>query len=383
MIVALWAAGIATFAELYAIQGVLPSVSRSFAVDAATAALTVSMATTGLAAGVLAWAGIAMRIGRLTSMRIAIIGAVVLSVITCFVPWFEALVALRFFTGMVLGAVPVLAVAYVYERLDGPRAAVAATAYIAGTTIGGASGRLIAGPLAPAIGWRSALLVVCAVGVLSAAVFILLAPASGQKRADRSVAAGDTGARQNPGRLRLALANPLLRRLYLQSLLLTASFVAVYNFLTFRLESPPFALSAHVASLIFITYAAGTVTSRSAGRWLSRWGIRRTTFIGLVGMLVGALAMAADHLTAVIAGLIVFTGGFFWTHAAAVATTGAAADSHYRSQASALYTICFYLGSGVGGWLLGLLFVTIGWEAMTIAVLTLIAVVAASARSIE
>src|SRR4051794_2634688 len=48
MILALFAAGVATFSQLYSVQGVLPELARDLAVTEADAALAVSAATLGL-----------------------------------------------------------------------------------------------------------------------------------------------------------------------------------------------------------------------------------------------------------------------------------------------------------------------------------------------
>lgn len=364
------AAGVATFADLYAIQGVLPELSRSLGVSASAAALTVSAATTGLAVGVFGWTWLADRIGRLPAMRWAVLTAVLFGVLGCLAPSLTVLLPLRFLMGMALGAVPALAVAYVHEVLTGWRASAAAAAYISGTTVGGAAGRVVAGPLAPAFGWRGAVLAVGAVSLLAAVAFIVLAPATPRP-------AGPSR-RQLP-RIRAALSRPLLLRLYLQALLLTGCFVAVYNFLGFRLEAAPFGIPAAIVSLIFLTYGAGTVTARLAGRWLPRLGFARTTLIGLTAVLVGLLLTLAGNLVVLLLGLIVLTGGFFIAHAAAAATTGAAADPDHRSQAGALYNTAYYLGSGLGGWLLGLVFDHAGWQALALSAAALVVVAAVPA----
>lgn len=366
--VALLAAGITTFAELYAVQGVLPELSRSIGVSSADAALTVAAGTAGLAAGVFAWTWLADRIGRLPSMRLAVLGAVALSAASCLAPSFSVLLMLRGCTGLLLGAVPVLAVAYVHESLSGRQAAAAATAYISGTTIGGAAGRLIAGPLAPSLGWQGALLVVSGLSLVAAIVFVLLAPAPLHPVRSRE---------PQLARIRAALTKPALLRLYVQAFLLTGCFVAVYNFLAFRLEAPPFLLAPAATSLIFVTYLAGTVTSRLAGRWLPAIGAARTILLGLVVMLLGIATMTVEHLLVTISGLIIFTGGLFLAHAAAVATTGTAAEPEHRGQAGALYNIHFYLGSALGSWLLGLVFERFGWFAMSGAIAVVIVTVAA------
>lgn len=377
MMAALLAVGVASFGQLYAIQGVLPGIARELSLSASTAGLSVSAGTIGLAVGVLLWAAIADRIGGLQCMRIAVAGTVVLGLATVAAPGVEALLGLRFLTGLAVGAVPVLAVTYVYEQLAGSRAAVAATVYISGTTVGGALGRLVAGPLGAWFGWRTALLVVGLLSLLAAALFLWLAPRDRRPRAAPAPSGGALADARDPGRIRQALRPVPLFVLYVQAFLVTGSFVAVFNFLAFRLEAAPFALPAALASLVFLAYFAGTASSRLAGRWLTRRGFALTSLCGILAMGAGLVLMLLDFLPAIIVGLLLFTAGNFMSHAAAVATVGARAEASFRGQASALYNIAYYVGSSLLGWLLGVAFDGAGWLGMScgIAVALLIVVV--------
>jgi MFS family permease len=58
-------AGVATFAQLYSTQAVLPIMATDLQVTAAEAALTISLATVGLAITVIPWSFLADRIGRI------------------------------------------------------------------------------------------------------------------------------------------------------------------------------------------------------------------------------------------------------------------------------------------------------------------------------
>ena len=66
-------AGVATFAQLYSLQGLLPLVSRDLGVTAAQASLSVSVATIGLAATVLPWSFASDRWGRVRIMGLAVV----------------------------------------------------------------------------------------------------------------------------------------------------------------------------------------------------------------------------------------------------------------------------------------------------------------------
>jgi YNFM family putative membrane transporter len=365
---ALIAAGVATFTELYAIQGVLTQLAEELQVSPSEASLAISFATTGVALGVLPWAWAGDRFGRLRCMQFAVSAAVVFGLLAAVMPSFEALLAVRLLGGVALAGVPVLAVAYIRETLKGSMAAAAAAAYIAGTTVGGAGGRVISGALSPELGWRGAVLGAGVASLAVAVVFLALAPRS---------AVRPRGGGSQWARLRSATSRLALWRLYVQGLLLTGSFVAVYNFLGFRVEAPPYSVPPSLAALLFLSYFAGTVTSRMTGSWLPRLGYTRTVLVGFFGMAVGLGVMLIENLVAVILGLVVFTASFFLAHAAAVATVGEVAGAQYQSQASAMYTIMFYLGSGVLGWLLGLFFEQSGWPALTLAIGIVLVVCAA------
>ncbi|BCW49230.1 hypothetical protein StoSoilB13_15720 [Arthrobacter sp. StoSoilB13] len=63
VLAALALAGVATFAQLYSTQAVLPLMAADLRISAAEAALSISLATVGLAVSVLPWSFVADRIG--------------------------------------------------------------------------------------------------------------------------------------------------------------------------------------------------------------------------------------------------------------------------------------------------------------------------------
>lgn len=263
MLIGLGAAGIATFAQLYALQGLLPTLAQDLGVDASQAALSMSFATWGVAIAVLPWSWVSDRIGRLRAMKIAISTAAVFGLLVALSPGIGSLLAVRFFEGLALGGLPALAMTYLHDEVHHRHTAAAAAAYISGTTIGGASGRLIAGPLTELVGWRWALAAVAVVCLGAALVFLKLMPPARSFTPER-----DTDWSVLAGNIRHCLGDPKLLALYAQPLLIMGGLVAVYNYLGFRLEGPAFGLPVIAASLIFAAYGAGTVSSRLVGRWV-------------------------------------------------------------------------------------------------------------------
>src|SRR5215207_8984351 len=105
-------AGVATFAQLYSTQAVLPILAADLEVTAAEAALTISLATVGLAVTVIPWSFLADRIGRVKAMAWGITVATVLGLLVPLSTSFPVLLGLRLLEGMALGGIPAIAIAY-------------------------------------------------------------------------------------------------------------------------------------------------------------------------------------------------------------------------------------------------------------------------------
>jgi len=377
VLVGLAAAGIATFAQLYSVQGLLPQLAADFGVTAATAALSVSAATLGLAAAVIPWSAAADRYGRLPIMRSAIVAAVVLGLLVPLAPDFPALLLLRFAEGAALGGIPAVALAYLSEEVSPVHTAVAAGTYVSGTTIGGLTGRIVAAPVGEYTDWRIGVAVVSLLAAVAAVVFMLAAPRQlGYRPRSRHDGGPGLGARL-AGNLR----SPRQLVLYAQAFLLMGGFVAVYNYLGFRLGMPPFNLPQALASSLFLAYLAGTWSSRAAGKAAGRLaGGRRNVLLASTAVMAAGLAVTLlQTLPAVITGLVVFTAGFFGAHAVASGWVPVLA-AEGRAQASSLYNLAYYGGSSLLGWAGGFFFQGAGWAGLAgfVGVLMLLAALLAA-----
>ena len=162
---------------------------------------------------------------------------------------------------------------------------------------------------------------------------------------------------------------------YLQAFLLMGGFVTMYNLLTFRLVGTPYLLSPTIVSLLFLVYLVGTVGSSAVGRLVSRWGRRSVLVTAGFGMSAGALVTLAAPLGLVIAGLVILTFSFFVAHALAASWAGERVPQA-RSQATALYSLGYYAGSSLIGYLGAAVFVRTGWWGAAVLVAGLAAVAA-------
>ncbi|MFF2020596.1 MFS transporter [Streptomyces sp. NPDC058171] len=356
MSLALFLAGLATFALLYSTQALLPLISTEFAVGAADASWTVSAATGALALFVLPLSALSERFGRRTLMTVSLAVAVGVSLLIPFAPSLGALIALRAVQGAALAGVPASAMAFLAEEVR-PKALVAAIGlFVAGNSIGGMSGRVVTGWVAQEWGWRVALGVLGVFAVLTALAFRALIPAP------RHFTAAPLSPRHLGRTVREHLANPLLRRLYAIGALFMTVFGAVYTVIGYRLTEAPFSLPQGVVGSIFLVYLVGTVSSAAAGQLVARLGRRGALYLAGTTTSIGLLLSLAGSLVWVLAGLVLITAGFFAGHAVASAAVSRTA-THGRAQASALYQSAYYLGSSAGSTVGALAFHAGGWPA--------------------
>jgi MFS transporter, YNFM family, putative membrane transport protein len=367
---AMWCAGLATFVLVYCVQALLPTLAAEFAVSSSVASLALSATTGTLALAIVPLSAVAESWGRTRVMTAALAASAVLGVLAPLAPTFGALVTVRALQGVALAALPALAMAHVTREVAPRWLGGAVGLLIAGNTIGGLSGRLVAGAVADVAGWRVALAVIGGLSLLCTVAFRLLLPPALAPAPPR------VRLRELGGPLGAQLADPGLRCLFGIAFLLMGAFVTVYNYLGFRLLAPPFTLPAALLGLVFLGYLAGTWASTGAGRLGDRWGRRRVLWVAVLVAVAGAWVTLPDSLPIVLAGLLVVTVGFFAAHSVASSWVGRRASmlpAGSPAVASSLYLFAYYLGSSVGGALGGIAYDLGGWPAVVAYVTALFA----------
>ncbi|MEU5208075.1 MFS transporter [Streptomyces sp. NPDC020742] len=355
MSLALFAAGVATFALLYSTQALLPAISTDLQVSPDQASWTVSAATFGLALGVIPLSAFSERFGRRALMTASLTVATLIALLVPFAPSIGALIALRGVQGVALAGLPASAMAFLAEEVRAKALVAAIGLFVAGNSIGGMSGRIVTGWVAQAFGWRAALGAVGVMAVVCTVAFRLLVPKA------RHFVSRSVGPRALARTLGGHLADPLLRRLYGIGALFMTVFGAVYTVIGYRLVSDPFNLPQGIVGSIFVVYLVGTVSSAAAGKLVARMGRRGALYLAVGTTSTGLLLTLSDSVTTVLAGLILITAGFFAGHAVASSAVSRTAKTA-RAQASALYQCAYYVGSSLGGALGAAAFHAVGWE---------------------
>lgn len=356
---ALFCAGLATFALLYCVQPILPQLADYFSVSSASSSLALSVTTFSLACGLLVMGALSESWGRKPVMVVALLVACSLGIACAFVEQWSLLLVLRSLLGLALSGLPALAMAYIGEEFDPGSLPVAMGLYIGGTALGGLLGRLLVGVLSDLGGWSLALGGIGGIGLLAALLFVWLLPAS---RHFVAQPLSLSGLLRNFYR---HLLNPELRGLLLLSFLLMGSFVALFNYIGFYLSAAPFNLSSTLIGFVFLVYVLGIWSSNLSGQQVVRWGAQRVLMVSLVLMLLGALCCLLPWLAAIVLGLALFTMGFFAAHAVASGLVGQKAG-RARAQASALYLCAYYLGSSALGYSGGWVWQHWGWVSLVL-----------------
>ncbi len=356
-----------TFATLYCTQPLMPVFSEEFAVSPAVASLSLSVTTGTLSVSMLFAAALSDSRGRKAVMVTSLLLSALLALLVAASPGFLSLLVLRALQGVVLAGLPSIAMTYVGEEFREDSLGSAMGLYVGGTAVGGMIGRISTGVLADAYSSQVALAAVGAVGLLGAAWFSIGLPASENFR-PRPFAIGKL-----PRALLRHVKDPGLLCIFGVGFLLMGSFVALYNYVGYLLVGPPFDLSQTAVGSIFAVYVMGTASSPLMGRLSDGFGRRKVILLGVAIMLVSALLTLSVNLYVVIAGVALYTFGFFGAHSVASAWIGQRAAGE-RAQASSLYLLFYYAGSSLVGTIGGLFWDPYGWYGVVLMVSTLLVV---------
>ena len=379
VILALFAAGVSTFAALYTTQPLLGLLATHFKIPASHAAWSVSITTLLLGIGMLVAGPLSDRWGRTGMIKVSLAATAVLGIACTVAPSWPVLLVLRGAQGLALAGVPAVALVYLREEVHISVQPRSTGLYVGGNAIGGMAGRLLAGGVSDLAGWRWGLAAVAVLSGLCAILVMITLPASRHAPRSGSGAAVRGGWGDALSAALRAARDRRLACLYLIGFTAMGAFVAIYNVLGLRLTAAPYGMSVFEASLVFCVYPLGSVGSAVAGRLAERLGRSAVILAGALFAVAGVAVSVASPLPVIVVGVAMITIGFFAAHG--IACGWAASRGHRRgaaSQASAFYLLAYYVGSSVFGELGTSLWESGRWPAVAMmsGVLLLIAAVA-------
>jgi YNFM family putative membrane transporter len=358
---AFFVGGFATFALLYAVQPLLPILAREFRQSPAGASVALSVTTLTMAFSLVLAGSASEVLGRKRIMIASLAASAIATLLSGLAPNFAALVALRALAGFALSGLPAVAMAYLADEIAPESLGLAMGLYIAGSTLGGMTGRVAVGLIADLYNWRIAVSSLGLTGLFGAVYFLFALPR------ERSFEPKPFEFRALIGSLLYHFADPGLRLLFAEGFLVMGAFVCTYNYIAFRLAAKPFELSATVTGLVYLTYVFGAVSSTVMGDLAGRYGRRRILWTASAIGVVGVVVSLPDWLPSAMLGLALVTWGFFGAHSVSSSWVGLRATNG-RAQAAALYLFFYYLGSSAMGSAGGWFYSAWGWNGVALLV---------------
>ncbi|NIY93253.1 MFS transporter [Vibrio diazotrophicus] len=354
------------FCNLYLFQPMLPYMAKHFAVSETQINWLFAASTFALSVCLVPWAITSEAIGRRRVMLLGLFAMPFISLVMLISGEFWVMVAARALLGVALAAFASVAVAYMVEELSPQAFSKAIGGYIAANSLGGISGRIFGGLLTDALGWQQALIIAAIFTLLGAVLVLILLPVQKNFKPQHGLFFHHNRA------LVKHLSNKTLWFAMLIGGANFALFVNLYSVMGFRLVSEPYNLPIGLASLIFVCYLAGTLSSKLTSNWSKRFspisGMVAGGFISLSGMLVAII----DSIPMMLIGLMLISFGAFFTHTLAYAWVSQKA-TEAKATATALYLSHYYIGGSLGGFYLLYFWQHGGWTMVAAAGLVIYA----------
>ncbi len=230
---ALFSAGLATFALLYCVQPILPVLSQEFGLTPANSSISLSISTAMLAIGLLFTGPLSDAIGRKPVMVTALLLASICTLLSTMMTSWHGILIMRALIGLSLSGVAAVGMTYLSEEIHPSFVAFSMGLYISGNSIGGMSGRLISGVFTDFFNWRIALAAIGCFALASALMFWKILPESRHFR--------PTSLRPKTLfiNFRLHWRDRGLPLLFAEGFLLMGSFVTLFNYIGYRLMLSP------------------------------------------------------------------------------------------------------------------------------------------------
>ena len=345
-----------TLVDLFATQAILPSLAKAYQVSPSAMGFAVNASAMGMAISSLAVAFFSQRIDRRRGIIVSIAVLAVPTSLLAVAPDLTTFTVLRIAQGLCMAAAFTLMLAYLGEHCTGADAAAAFAAYITGNVASNLLGRLMSAGVADHFGLAANFLVFAALNLSGA----LLVYFTIERAPPMLVAQGRPGAML--AALLGHLRNPALLAAFAIGFCILFAFIGAFTYVNFVLVRPPIGIGMMAVGLVYFVFLPSMATTPAAGRFVQRYGVRKTIWAALAVALIGLPMLIAPNLAPLAAGLMLVGVGTFFAQAVATGFVGHAASVN-RGAASGLY-LAFYFGGGlVGSAVLGQVFDRSGWPA--------------------
>ncbi|WHT21522.1 MFS transporter [Crossiella sp. CA-258035] len=357
--------------NLYFPQAVSPLVATGLGVSPESAALVVTAAQLGYAAGIFFLVPLGDRLPHrpllVTLLVLTGLGLLAAGCAQGLSPLFGAS-ALVGLTTVVAPIVAPLAAGLVPAEQRG-----AVTGAMLSGSIGGMLlSRALGGGLAEWLGWRAPYLLSAALALLLALVLCLALPTTTPATRERYPAL-------LAHTLRLLRTEPALRRSCLYQATMFGAFTAVWTSVALLLTGPAYSLGAQAVGALALVNAATMAATPLAGRRTDRHGPDRVNLVCFLAALAAAAILAMGTLGGIagLAGLVLGTLVLDVAMQSGMVANQVrifALRPDARSRLNTAYMTCAFLGGTLGSWAGATVYPGLGWGGVCALVAVLVGI---------
>lgn len=346
---------IISFAIMYSPQPLISLFSKEYNVSPSTASFSISLTTLSLGIALLFVSMLSKRWGRKKTMGISLIATSLLAIISSLGHNFYFFLFIRFLEGISIAGFPSVAIVYLNEEFARENVGKVVGAYVAGTAIGGFTGRVIIGALTDLFSWQIAISALGFLSLLASLLFWIYLPKS------KNPPTGTSSFKRWSYNVLGCFRDKDLVSVYTIGFLAMGVYIAVLNYIGYPLTKPPYNLSQTLFGFIFVVNLTGTITAFWFGKLADKYPRASVISCAFAMILLGDILTLLKPLPLIILGITLVAAGFFAAHAVACGWIGILAPNKYKAQASAFYLLFYYLGSCFIGWSGGFFLKGIGW----------------------
>ncbi|TWP53709.1 MFS transporter [Lentzea tibetensis] len=344
--------------NVYFPQAISPLVADGLRIPPDSAALVVTAAQLGYAAGILLLVPLGDRVPHrtliVTLFGLTGLGLLAASSTSALPPLFGA--------GVLVGVTTVIApiIGPMAAGLVAPDRRGAVSGIMLAGSIGGMLlSRTFGGVLGEWLGWRAPYLVAAVLSLLMALVLVFV------------LRRNEPATRQPYPRLvleplRLLRTEPALRQSCLYQALTFGGFSAVWTSVALLITGPAFGLGAQTVGALALVNAATMIAAPFAGRLVDRRGSDFVNTVTMAGVLLSAFVLVPGALGGV-TGMVALVLGTLLLDVAMQSGMIAnqiriyALRPEVRSRLNTAYMVCAYLGGAAGSWLGARSYGLFGW----------------------
>ncbi len=340
------------YVVLYSPQPLLPFFANTFGIAKSHAALLITVTMLPMSIAPLSYGYLLESLSATKLLRWAILLLAITEAGFASATSFNMLLIVRFMQGLLLPAVLTSIMTYLSATAPDGKIQRIMSFYITATIIGGFLGRLVAGGFATYFHWRLFFAVLAALLFVS---FFLLKRLQVEE------------VQLHPTKPNLAtLAEVVKTRnnalVLLSVICLFFVFVALLNFLPFRLAGLRKETSELFTAFMYSGYIMGAFASLAAGRLVRRLGGETNAMVlGFLCYSAAIMVTLVPNEWIIFAALFLFCGSMFFVHTIAAAVVNKNSIRN-RGIANGLYVACYYGGGVLGSYVPGIVYERYSWN---------------------